>query len=54
VTLTAERVQQLYESGRCKVKHGVSDNPPSDTEVALSVDKILLGRMEARHGKVTP
>ena len=48
MALTAERVQQLLaiamgiRSG--KVRLEPPENPPSDTEVALSVDRIL-----ARH-----
>ena len=42
MTLTAERVQQLL-SYRGKIKTGVPANPPSDTEVRLRLDRLLLG-----------
>jgi hypothetical protein len=48
VTLTAERVQQLHASAvgikTRKIRLEAPANPPSDTEVGLSLDKILLRR----------
>ena len=47
MTLTAERCNQIL-SWAGKIKYGVPENPPSDPERMLSVDRILARQKGGR------